>query len=54
MHSKHPVQVLALARLDTPVAVGKGPQLLQAVAAAWGDVQVFRLTQLLFGHRAAK
>ena len=48
------VQVLALARLDTAVAVAKGPQLLQALAAAWADVQVFRLTQLLFGHKAAR
>ena len=54
MHSSHHVQVLAHAGLDTAVAVAKGPQLLQALAAAWADVQVFGLTQLLFGHKAAR
>ena len=54
MWSSHHLQVLALARFDTAVAVAKGPQLLQALAAAWADVQVFRLTQLLFGHKAAR
>ena len=46
--------VLAALRVDAPILIAKGPELLQAVFAAITDVYVYKLGLILFNVEVAR
>ncbi|KAL9255738.1 Mannosyltransferase APTG1-like protein [Drosera capensis] len=47
-------KLLALFHLDTPAIMMKAPRVFQALFAAIGDLYLYKLSDVLFGHRVAQ
>ncbi|GMN24684.1 hypothetical protein TIFTF001_049164 [Ficus carica] len=47
-------KVMAFLGLDTPLFMIKAPRLLQSIFSAVGDMYLYKLSVLLFGHQVAK
>ncbi|GMN24606.1 hypothetical protein TIFTF001_049160 [Ficus carica] len=47
-------KVMAFLGLDTPLFMIKAPRLLQSIFSAVGDLYLYKLSVLLFGHQVAK